>query len=138
MQGSYIYPAIFTYDPRGTAVEFPDLPGCVTCGETAEEAFWMAQDALEGYLSILEEDREPIPTPTPLPELHAGRRRQEGGIHLPERATINVAALELLIKAGPAPDKREGKDQIDRMAGVRRHHQASSAFISLPLPRVNV
>ena len=90
MQGSYIYPAIFTYDPRGIAVEFPDLPGCVTCGETAEEAFWMAQDALEGYLSILEEDREPIPTPTPLPELHAG----------PNQAVVLIRANMLLVRQG--------------------------------------
>jgi len=69
MRDFYIYPAIFTYKDDGVAVEFPDLPGCVTGGDTAEEAFRMAQDALEGYLSILEEDGDSIPQPTPIPAL---------------------------------------------------------------------
>ncbi|HEY3418567.1 MAG TPA: type II toxin-antitoxin system HicB family antitoxin [Armatimonadota bacterium] len=70
MQDSYIFPAIFTYNDDAITVEFPDLPGCVTFGDTAEEAFAMAQDALEGYLSILEEDHEEIPAPAPVNELH--------------------------------------------------------------------
>ena len=42
-----IYPAIFhKAEEGGFWVEFPDLPGCVTDGETVEEAFNMAGDAL--------------------------------------------------------------------------------------------
>ena len=72
MQETYIYPAIFTYADDGISVEFPDLPGCLTCGDTVEEAFRMAQEALEGYLSILEEDGDPIPAPTPVQRLCPG------------------------------------------------------------------
>ncbi len=32
------YPAIFSKDEAGIAVEFPDLPGCFTCGKSEEEA----------------------------------------------------------------------------------------------------
>jgi predicted RNase H-like HicB family nuclease len=90
MQDFYIYPAIFTYEDEGVSVEFPDLPGCVTCGETAEEAFRMAQDALEGYMSILEEDGDPIPSPTPLHALHAG----------PNQAVVLIRANMLLTRQG--------------------------------------
>lgn len=70
MSENYIFPAIFTYADDGISVEFPDLPGCLTCGDTEEEAFQMAQDALQGYLAILEEDGEVIPEPTPAHDLH--------------------------------------------------------------------
>ena len=56
------YPAVFTPYEDGTegyAVEFPDLPGCVTGGDTMAEAILMAQDAAGGWvLTELEEGRE--------------------------------------------------------------------------------
>ena len=39
----YVYPAIFTYEDDGISVEFPDLPGCLTCVDTTEEAIKMAR-----------------------------------------------------------------------------------------------
>ncbi|MDR0884128.1 MAG: type II toxin-antitoxin system HicB family antitoxin [Oscillospiraceae bacterium] len=41
------YPAIFTAEqPNGFSVRFPDVPGVHTQGETMEEAYDMAQEAL--------------------------------------------------------------------------------------------
>ena len=60
----YAFPAIFSYDDDGVSVSFPDLPGCNTCGENQEEAVSMAQDALSGHLSCLEDDGDPIPNPS--------------------------------------------------------------------------
>lgn len=58
----YFYPAIFTYDDNDKCymVDFIDLKGCSTFGNTIDEAYEMAQDALGLYLSDLED----IPTPT--------------------------------------------------------------------------
>lgn len=46
------YPAIFykNLDEEGYTVNFPDLPGCITCGDTENETIQMAQDALCCYL----------------------------------------------------------------------------------------
>lgn len=66
------YPAIFSYSPEGIAVEFPDLPGLCTCGDSDADALRMAKDGLELYLSGLEEDGEPIPPPSPANSLKAG------------------------------------------------------------------
>lgn len=45
-----IYPAVFhVKEEGGYWVEFPDLPGCFTEGETLEEAYAMAGDALFVY-----------------------------------------------------------------------------------------
>jgi predicted RNase H-like HicB family nuclease len=48
-----IYPAIFHEDEGSYWVEFPDLKGCLTDGETPEKAFVMAQEALGLYLNSL-------------------------------------------------------------------------------------
>lgn len=45
----------------GYVVSVPALPGCVTQGETFEEAYKMARDAISGYLAVLEEDGDEIP-----------------------------------------------------------------------------
>lgn len=62
----YTFPAIF--DPHeggaGYTVTFPDLPGCITEGDTWADAMAMAQDALEGFLYFVEEDGDPIPAPS--------------------------------------------------------------------------
>jgi predicted RNase H-like HicB family nuclease len=63
MKDRYLYPAVFTEDQDGVAVEFPDLPGCFTCADTLEEAYDMAREALGLHLYGLEEDGEQIPTP---------------------------------------------------------------------------
>ena len=44
------YPAVFHKENVGYWVEFPDLPGCFTQGDTLEESFRMAIDALVLYL----------------------------------------------------------------------------------------
>jgi len=62
----YIYPAIF--DPCeevGYTVTFPDLPGCITEGDSVEEALSMAKEAMALHLWGMEDDCDPIPLPTP-------------------------------------------------------------------------
>lgn len=58
------YPAVFTKSDFGYTVEFPDLPGCVTQGETLEEAFEMAEDVASGWILTSIEDGEDIPKPS--------------------------------------------------------------------------
>ena len=67
----YIYPAIFTPEPDGISVDFPDLPGCYTDGATVEEAFENAEDALSLMLWRLEKEKQTPPTPTPPTALRA-------------------------------------------------------------------
>jgi predicted RNase H-like HicB family nuclease len=60
----YIYPAIFEFNDDGISVEFPDLPGCLTCGDTIEEAAQNAKEALGLHLYSMEQDGDSIPEPT--------------------------------------------------------------------------
>ena len=45
----------------GFVVSVPALPGCVTQGESYEEAMAMAREAIEGFLEALVKVGEPIP-----------------------------------------------------------------------------
>lgn len=45
----------------GYVVSVPVLPGCLTEGDTFEEAYKMAKDAIEGYLEALKKEGQDIP-----------------------------------------------------------------------------
>jgi len=64
LKDRYVYPAIFHFDEDGISIEFPDLPGCITYGDTEQEAIKNAKEALELHLFGLEEDSESIPVPS--------------------------------------------------------------------------
>jgi predicted RNase H-like HicB family nuclease len=49
-------------------VVVPDLPGCFSAGDTAEEAFSNAMEAIEAHCELMAEDGEDIPVPRPLAE----------------------------------------------------------------------
>ncbi len=53
----YLQPA----EEGGYIVSAPALPGCVTQGDTKEEAIAMIKDAIAGYLESLKKHGEPLP-----------------------------------------------------------------------------
>lgn len=56
------YRILLRKEPEGGfTVTVPSLPGCVTYGETIEEAINMAKEAIELYLESLREHGEEIP-----------------------------------------------------------------------------
>ncbi|MCL1877582.1 MAG: type II toxin-antitoxin system HicB family antitoxin [Defluviitaleaceae bacterium] len=60
----YAYTAVFSPDENGRySVGFPDLPGCLTCGDDMPDAIYMAQDALCLWLYDMEQSCAPIPNP---------------------------------------------------------------------------
>ncbi|BER93127.1 MAG: hypothetical protein PWP60_1441 [Candidatus Atribacteria bacterium] len=57
------YRVLLRREPEGGyTVVVPSLPGCVTYGETIEEAIAMAREAIELYVESLREHGEEIPT----------------------------------------------------------------------------
>lgn len=61
-----LYPATITFseEDNGYLVSFVDLPGCITDGETIEEATKNGQEALTGFLASMYERNVPIPEPS--------------------------------------------------------------------------
>ena len=55
---SYHMEIVEDKDEGGFVVSFPDLPGCISCGETVESAVANAMDAKKEWLAVaLEEVR---------------------------------------------------------------------------------
>ncbi len=50
-------------------VQFYDFPGCISAGETIEEAKKMATEALKGHISFMLADGDEIPTPSAKPNI---------------------------------------------------------------------
>ncbi len=50
-------------DGGGFAIEYPDLPGCISDGSTPEEALKQGCDAVKSYLLSCAKHGDPIPKP---------------------------------------------------------------------------
>ncbi len=56
------YRVLLTPEPEGGyTATVPTLPGCITYGETVDEAMSMAKEAVELYIESLVAHNEPIP-----------------------------------------------------------------------------
>jgi len=88
MRDNYLFPAIFEASDGGYTVTFPDLPGCITEGDTEQEAFAHATEALELHLWGMERDHEEIPAPSAIREI-----AQE-----PEQAIVLIRANMRLMR----------------------------------------
>lgn len=95
-----------TGEGGGWLVEFPDLPGCMSDGETVEEAIAHGREARDEWIAAMREAGRPVPPPTSEPaptysgkwqlrtpkSLHrslADRARREG-------VSLNTLAVALL------------------------------------------
>jgi antitoxin HicB len=95
-----------TEEGGGYLIEFPDLPGCLSDGETVEEAIANGADALRSWLATAREFNDAIPPPSrPSDDAYSGRwnMRVPRSLHrrLAERAksegvSLNTLALTLL------------------------------------------
>lgn len=55
---------VFELQPEpegGYTITVPSLPGCISYGETFEQAMEMVKDAMAGWLAVAKEEGVPIP-----------------------------------------------------------------------------
>lgn len=87
-------------DGGGYLAEVPDLPGCVSDGETPAEAIGNARDAIRAWIDAMKAHRNPIPPPTII-EDYSGKwvQRVPKSLHraLAERARIEGVSLNTLV-----------------------------------------
>lgn len=69
MKDRYAYLAVLTFADDGISIEFPDLPGCLSCADTEEDALQCAQEALGLHLFGMEQDGDTIPAPSSIQSL---------------------------------------------------------------------
>jgi predicted RNase H-like HicB family nuclease len=59
------YAIVIEHAPDGSYSAYvPDLPGCVSCGDTAEEAKQLIAEAVRLHIESLKAHGEPVPIPT--------------------------------------------------------------------------
>lgn len=58
------YLVVFEQTPNNYAAYVPDLPGCVTTGDTREEVEANIREAIEFHLDGLREHGDPVPEPS--------------------------------------------------------------------------
>ncbi|MEZ4525264.1 MAG: type II toxin-antitoxin system HicB family antitoxin [Desulfobacterales bacterium] len=110
------YYAIFTKSDNAVEVEFPDLPGCVTFGNTFEEAYCNAADALAGWMAHAEKQfvREP--------SSHEDIKNSEGEIipiPLDERTMKSYEGKKRISVTFPA-SVLEKTDRFSKSKGLNR------------------
>ncbi len=114
-----VYPAIVEKEESSDyGVFFPDFPGCISAGETYEEALEMAHEALQFHIDGLLEDKTAIPEATNLSDI----RQQDG-------AAVMLVSVKL-----PGKNKKLSitldehlLDEIDSVAGNRSGFLAEAA-----------
>jgi predicted RNase H-like HicB family nuclease len=74
-------------------VSFPDVPGCISAGDTFEEAVALAAEALAAHFALMRADGDPIPAPRSYEEL----RRD------PEFAADAAGAIVTMVIPGRVP-----------------------------------
>lgn len=72
MKNRYSFIAVFNYADDGISIEFPDLPGCLPCAHTQDEALKNAKEALGLHLYGMEQDNEVIPEPSTVHNIALG------------------------------------------------------------------
>lgn len=72
----------------------PDIPGCISAGETPEEALVMIKEAIELHIESMVSDGEPVPTPTPIEKIALSNEYQD--------CTWALAEINLEKLMGPA------------------------------------
>jgi antitoxin HicB len=113
------YPFIIRHlsneDGGGYLIEFPDLPGCMSDGETIEEAIENGQDAIKAWIEAAKEMSRPIPHPGEL-ESQSGKwvQRVPKSIHLrlvnrarEEGVSLNTLVITMLSESLGAESQRK-------------------------------
>ena len=101
----------------GYLITFPDLPGCISDGETPQEAIKNGLDAAASWLKTAREFNDPIPKPN---ESSSGKfvTRVPKSLHtrLITRAKQEGVSMNALVTAylAEALGKREAKRRIGR------------------------
>jgi antitoxin HicB len=85
----------------GYLIEFPDVPGCMSDGETPEDAIVNGRDALKGCLLMAEELGRPLPQPGATEASGQWRQRVPRSLHarLTARAEGEGVSLNTLVTA---------------------------------------
>ena len=103
-------------DGGGFFVTHPDLPGCQADGDTVEEAFANARDALNAWMSVQKERGVDIPRP--------GEARQHAEQVIAEmRETIEDQAADIERLRAEIVSLKAGKRRVSQWTAITNHRR---------------
>jgi len=111
------YIAVVHKDPKSDfGVSFPDFPGCITAGNSIDEAKDMAHDALSLHVKGMLEDGENIPTPSKLEDIMDDPEYSDAAAILvvtvseakPRSVRVNITVPEDMLRKIDAIAKKRG------------------------------
>ncbi len=79
-----LYPAMITSDESSFMIQFVDIPGAISCGNTIEECLFNGAEALTGVIECDMEHGHDIPRPT---------ENVEGAYYIAPEAKVQSALL---------------------------------------------
>src|ERR1700682_5515254 len=99
-------------------VSFPDFPGCVTAGQTLDDARRMGEEALALHIGGMAEDGEAIPEPSTIDDVATDPAMKGAvaflvSVDLEKTVRVNITAQESQINA---IDRRAGEAGMTRSA----------------------
>ncbi|GHB50286.1 HicB family protein [Pseudovibrio japonicus] len=119
-------------------VSFPDLPGCVSAGDTLENAKKNAIEAVSLHLSGMEQDGDANPLPRTLDQLYADAKKDEdlagelgGSVLVDIRHVVElgkVSRVDIMIDAGrlSAIDNEAHRRGSERIRSFKRRCKESN------------
>ena len=122
---------IHTDDQPGFGISFPDFPGCISQGDTLDEALQLGQEALAFHVEGMEEDGTILPTPRSAADVWADKDLidwREGAqlVWVPlviDRGTpkrVNISLDQGLLAAVDATAKKRGQNRSAFLSSAAR------------------
>lgn len=119
------YPAIVERGNDNFGVYFPDLPGCVSVGDTIQEAALGAEEALNGHLAVSAQHGDVIPDPSELDAIEPAEGSVEvGRILVRGERPGKAVRVQITLEEGLLA-------RIDRKADNRSRFLADAAVAKL-------
>ncbi|MEO5354584.1 MAG: type II toxin-antitoxin system HicB family antitoxin [Magnetococcus sp. XQGC-1] len=119
----------------GFGAFFPDLPGCVSGGDTLEDALLGAERALAMHVLAMNRDGDAIPAPSPFAALEQDPEVEEVlrtlvRVEIPtKRVRVNFSIAETLLHRVDATARERGMTRSGFLTEAARRMADSSGFI---------
>ena len=140
------YIAVVHKDPKSDfGVSFPDFPGCITAGNTIDEAKDMAHDALSLHIKGKLEDGETIPVPSKLEDIMDDPDYSNAAAILvvsvsevkPRSVRVNITVPEDMLRKIDSVAKKRGMSRSSFLVhaaqnAITSSHNSHSVYYSLP------
>ena len=121
-------------------VSFPDLPGCITAGQTVDEAKDLAQEALSLHVKGMIEDGDEMPAPSKLEDIMADADYADAVAYLvvsipdtrPRTVRVNITVPEMTLKQIDAAAQKRGMSRSSFLVhlaqnAIHSNHSQKSA-----------